>query len=82
MGSSPARRADRFVQRWQALDQTSQRQYEAGDITAHKETRRTMAPDGMNPRSTDGSPIPPGGVLGPATSSTSMTEGAGRTGRS
>lgn len=41
-GLSPARRADSFVQRWQALDQTSQRQYEAGDIMAHKATRREM----------------------------------------
>lgn len=41
-GMGPAQRADRFVQRWQALDQTSQRQYEAGDIMAHKATRRQM----------------------------------------
>lgn len=41
-GMGPAQRADRFVQRWQALDQTSQRQYEAGDIMAHKATRREM----------------------------------------
>ncbi|MFT4057694.1 MAG: AAA family ATPase, partial [Novosphingobium sp.] len=41
-GMGPAQRADRFVQRWQALDQTSQRQYEAGDIMAHKATRRAM----------------------------------------
>ena len=30
--TNPSRRADRFVQRWQKLDQTSQRQYQGGDI--------------------------------------------------
>lgn len=35
-------RADRFVERWQKLDQTSQRQYQSGDISAYRATRRTM----------------------------------------
>ncbi len=40
--TDPARRADRFVEHWRKLDQTSQRQYAAGDIMAHKATRRAM----------------------------------------
>jgi Ti-type conjugative transfer relaxase TraA len=40
--TDPQIRADRFVERWQNLDRTSQRQYEAGDIMAHKATRRDM----------------------------------------
>jgi hypothetical protein len=35
-------RADRFVERWQKLDQASQRQYEAGDISGYKATRSAM----------------------------------------
>ena len=38
----PSLRADRFVQRWQALDQTSQRQYQAGDMSGYKSTRAEM----------------------------------------
>jgi Ti-type conjugative transfer relaxase TraA len=38
----PSRRADRFVERWQKLDHTSQRQYQAGDIAGYKATRSTM----------------------------------------
>ncbi|MEI2386167.1 Ti-type conjugative transfer relaxase TraA [Breoghania sp. JC706] len=38
----PGLRADRFVQRWQALDQTSQRQYQAGDMSGYKSTRAEM----------------------------------------
>ena len=38
----PGRRADRFVERWQKLDQTSQRQYQAGDISGYKATRSAM----------------------------------------
>jgi Ti-type conjugative transfer relaxase TraA len=38
----PASRADRFVERWQKLDQTSQRQYQAGDMSAYKSTRTEM----------------------------------------
>jgi Ti-type conjugative transfer relaxase TraA len=40
--TDPGRRADRFVKRWQRLDQTSQRQYQAGDLSGHKATRSAM----------------------------------------
>src|SRR5665213_2069720 len=40
--SDPSRRADRFVERWQKLDHTSQRQYQAGDIAGYKATRSAM----------------------------------------
>jgi hypothetical protein len=35
-------RADRFVERWQKLGQTSQRQYQAGDMSGYKATRSAM----------------------------------------
>ena len=38
----PGRRADRFVERWQKLDQASQRQYQAGDMSGYKVTRSAM----------------------------------------
>ncbi|MGA9600405.1 MAG: AAA family ATPase, partial [Methylocystis sp.] len=38
----PARRADRFVERWRELGQTSQRQYQMGDMSAYKATRAAM----------------------------------------
>jgi Ti-type conjugative transfer relaxase TraA len=38
----PARRADRFVERWQELKQTSQRQYQAGDMSGCRATRSAM----------------------------------------
>jgi Ti-type conjugative transfer relaxase TraA len=38
----PGRRADRFVERWQDLDQASLRQYRAGDISGYKSTRSAM----------------------------------------
>jgi Ti-type conjugative transfer relaxase TraA len=38
----PGRRADRFVERWQKLDHTSLRQYQAGDISGYKATRSAM----------------------------------------
>jgi Ti-type conjugative transfer relaxase TraA len=38
----PSRRADRFVERWQKLDQTRQRQYQAGDMSGYKATRSAM----------------------------------------
>jgi len=38
----PGRRADRFVERWQKLDQSSLRQYRAGDIARYKATRSAM----------------------------------------
>ncbi|MGB3469548.1 MAG: Ti-type conjugative transfer relaxase TraA [Erythrobacter sp.] len=40
--TDPQRRADRFVERWQKLDETSQRQYQAGDISDYKATRVAM----------------------------------------
>ena len=40
--TDPARRADRFVERWRALGQTSQRQYEMGDMSGYKATRAAM----------------------------------------
>jgi len=41
-GADPGQRADRFVERWRKLDQTSQRQYQAGDMSAYKSTRSQM----------------------------------------
>jgi hypothetical protein len=38
----PGRRADRFVERWQNLDQASLRQYQAGDISGYKAARSAM----------------------------------------
>jgi len=40
--TDPSRRADRFVERWQRLDHTSQRQYQAGDMSGYKATRSAM----------------------------------------
>ncbi len=40
--TDPARRADRFVERWRELGQTSQRQYQAGDMSGYKATRLAM----------------------------------------
>jgi len=40
--ADPGRRADRFVDRWQKLDQTSQRQYQAGDMSGYRSTRAEM----------------------------------------
>ncbi|WJS87139.1 Ti-type conjugative transfer relaxase TraA [Paracoccus sp. TOH] len=42
MRADPQRRADRFVERWQKLDQTSQRQYQAGDMAGYRSTRAEM----------------------------------------
>ena len=39
---NPGRRADRFVEDWQKLDQASLRQYQAGDISGYKATRSAM----------------------------------------
>jgi Ti-type conjugative transfer relaxase TraA len=39
---NPGRRADRFVQRWQELGHTSQRQYQAGDMSGYRSTRSAM----------------------------------------
>ena len=41
--TDPARRADRFVERWRELGQTSQRRYQAGDMSGYKATRSAMA---------------------------------------
>jgi Ti-type conjugative transfer relaxase TraA len=38
----PSRRADRFVERWQKLDQTRLHQYQAGDMSGYRATRSTM----------------------------------------
>jgi Ti-type conjugative transfer relaxase TraA len=40
--TDPSRRADRFVERWQKLDQTSLLQYQAGDMAGYKATRSAM----------------------------------------
>jgi len=40
--TDPARRADRFVEHWRELGQTSQRQYQAGDMSGYKATRLAM----------------------------------------
>jgi len=40
--TNPSRRADRFVEHWQKLDHTSQRQYQAGDMSGYKSTRAAM----------------------------------------
>jgi hypothetical protein len=40
--TDPQRRADRFVERWQELGQTSQRQYQAADMSGYKATRSAM----------------------------------------
>ncbi|MCH4561228.1 Ti-type conjugative transfer relaxase TraA, partial [Mesorhizobium jarvisii] len=37
------RRADRFVERWQKLERTSQHQYQAGDMSGYKSTRTAMS---------------------------------------
>jgi Ti-type conjugative transfer relaxase TraA len=39
---NPTRLADRFVERWQRLDQASQRQYQAGDMSGYSATRSAM----------------------------------------
>jgi len=40
--TDPSRRAGQFVERWQKLDHTSQRQYQAGDMSGYKATRSAM----------------------------------------
>ena len=42
MRIDPGRRADRFVEDWQKLDQASLRQYQAGDMSGYKATRSAM----------------------------------------
>ncbi|UCI19296.1 Ti-type conjugative transfer relaxase TraA [Mesorhizobium sp. B2-1-8] len=41
--TDPGRRADRFVEDWQKLKRTSQRQYEAGDMSGYRSTRSAMS---------------------------------------
>jgi Ti-type conjugative transfer relaxase TraA len=41
--TDPGRYADRFVERWQKLDQSSLRQYRSGDFSGYKSTRSAMA---------------------------------------
>ena len=48
--TEPARRADRFVERWRALGQTSQRQYQMGDMSGYKATRVGDGRHGEKPR--------------------------------
>jgi len=40
--TDPGRRADRFVERWQRLEHTSQRQYQAGDMSSYRAIRSAM----------------------------------------
>ncbi|WP_316213710.1 MULTISPECIES: Ti-type conjugative transfer relaxase TraA [unclassified Bradyrhizobium] len=39
---APSRRADRFVEDWQRLDQASLRQYQTGDFSGYRATRSAM----------------------------------------
>jgi Ti-type conjugative transfer relaxase TraA len=39
---NPNRLADRFVEHWQRLDQTSERQYQTGDMSGYRATRSAM----------------------------------------
>ncbi|RWL93376.1 MAG: Ti-type conjugative transfer relaxase TraA [Mesorhizobium sp.] len=41
--TDPGRRAGRFVEDWQKLKRTSQRQYEAGDMSGYRSTRSAMS---------------------------------------
>ncbi|RWE24770.1 MAG: Ti-type conjugative transfer relaxase TraA, partial [Mesorhizobium sp.] len=41
--TDPGRRADRFVEEWQKLKRSSQRQYEAGDMAGYRSTRSAMS---------------------------------------
>ncbi|MFB9980657.1 hypothetical protein ACFFNA_13485, partial [Mesorhizobium kowhaii] len=43
LDTDPARRADRFVERWQKLDRTGQHQYQAGDMSGYRSTRSAMS---------------------------------------
>jgi hypothetical protein len=42
MRINPSRRADLFVERWQELGDTRQRQYQAGDMSGYRATRSAM----------------------------------------
>ncbi|TPK85721.1 Ti-type conjugative transfer relaxase TraA [Mesorhizobium sp. B2-4-13] len=43
LDNDPGRQADRFVESWQKLDRTGQRQYQAGDMSGYKSTRSAMS---------------------------------------
>ncbi|TPN83204.1 Ti-type conjugative transfer relaxase TraA [Mesorhizobium sp. CU2] len=43
LDADPIGKADRFVERWQKLERTSQRQYRAGDTSGYKSTRSAMS---------------------------------------
>jgi Ti-type conjugative transfer relaxase TraA len=55
----PGRRADRFVERWQKLDQSSRRQYQAGDISGYKATRSANGRYGEKPRTRSATGVHP-----------------------
>ena len=57
--TDPDRRADRFVERWQKLDQTSQRQYQAGYMSGYKATRSAHGRHGEKPRTRSAARIDP-----------------------
>jgi hypothetical protein len=42
LSTDPGRRADRFIERWQKLSHTSQRLYQAGDMSGYKAARSAM----------------------------------------
>lgn len=42
-GINPTARAERFVERWQKLDQASQRQYQVGDMAGYRSTRSALS---------------------------------------
>ncbi|WP_374659832.1 hypothetical protein [Phenylobacterium sp.] len=42
MRTDPQRRADRFVERWQELKDSGERQYEAGNVSGYKATKSVM----------------------------------------
>jgi hypothetical protein len=46
---APHRRADRFVEDWQRLDQASLRQYQAGDFSGYRATRSAMGDMARSP---------------------------------
>ncbi|MES0028029.1 Ti-type conjugative transfer relaxase TraA [Mesorhizobium sp. M0040] len=43
LNTDPSVRADRFMERWQQLDRTSQHQYRVGDMSGYKSTRSAMS---------------------------------------
>lgn len=43
LDTDPSLRADRFVERWQKLDLTAQRRYQAGDMSGYRSARSAMS---------------------------------------